>query len=239
MYASQAHFVEVVHVLRTQIPFLGFDRHRLDVSRELERHLVGWRHRCAPVLAHIKCVAKREENWHCVSDELGAIVPSPPLVAVRLLIKKSEHEYGMLDDIRAYRSVVEKTYKYESLEELIASIKKNVIGPAEAKGERIAVRQLEQAYQNHGELLTNRLRRGTPLHFGVDSLDAMQSCALSDPDAQGVPAAGTASNGGKALRTRRGFEHQQLLDLGRQNKNRSPRLVAAQPGPPRPLRVRR
>jgi hypothetical protein len=68
-----------------------------------------------------------------VLQELGAIVPGLPLVAVHLLIKKSEHEYGMLDDIRAYRSVVEKTYVYESLEELIASIKENVIGPAEAK----------------------------------------------------------------------------------------------------------
>ena len=54
-------------------------------------------------------------------------------VAVRLLIKKSAHEYGMLDYIRAYRSVVEKTYEYESMEELIASIKENIIGPAEAK----------------------------------------------------------------------------------------------------------
>jgi len=51
----------------------------------------------------------------------------------------------------------------------------------------------------------------------------MQSCALSDPDAQGVPAAGTASNGGKALRTRRGFEHQQLLDLGRQKQESQPK----------------
>jgi pentapeptide repeat protein len=65
--------------------------------------------------------------------ELGAIVPAFPSVAVRLLIKKSEHEYGMLDFIRQFRSVVEKTYEYESLEELIASIKENVIGPAEAK----------------------------------------------------------------------------------------------------------
>jgi hypothetical protein len=68
-----------------------------------------------------------------VLQELQAIVPGLPSVAVRLLIKKSEHEYGMLDYIRAYRSVVEKTYEYESLEELIASIKENVIGPAETK----------------------------------------------------------------------------------------------------------
>jgi len=66
-------------------------------------------------------------------QELGVIVPALPSVAVRLLIKKSEHEHGMLDYIRRYRSVVENTYEYESLEELIASIKESVVGPAEAK----------------------------------------------------------------------------------------------------------
>ena len=74
-----------------------------------------------------------------VLQELQAIVPGLPSVAVRLLIKKSELQYGMLDYIRTYRSVVEKAYEYESLEELIASIKENVIGPAEAK-----VKQLRQ-----------------------------------------------------------------------------------------------
>jgi uncharacterized protein YjbI with pentapeptide repeats len=37
-----------------------------------------------------------------VLQELQAIVPGLPSVAVRLLIKKSEHEHGMLDYIRAY-----------------------------------------------------------------------------------------------------------------------------------------
>ena len=46
----------------------------------------------------------------------------------------------MLDSIRAYRSVVEKAYEYESLEELIASIKENVIGPAEAKVKKLRQR---------------------------------------------------------------------------------------------------
>ena len=65
--------------------------------------------------------------------ELEAIVPAFPSVAVHLLIKKSEYEYGMLDYIRRYRSVVENIYEYESLEEVIASIKENIIVPAEAK----------------------------------------------------------------------------------------------------------
>jgi hypothetical protein len=68
-----------------------------------------------------------------VLQELQAIVPALPSVAVRLLIKKSEHEYGMLDYIKAYRSVGEKTYEYQRMEDLIASIKENVIAPAEAK----------------------------------------------------------------------------------------------------------
>jgi uncharacterized protein YjbI with pentapeptide repeats len=65
--------------------------------------------------------------------ELGAIVPAFPSVAVRLMIKKSEHEYGMLDYIRKFASVVGNTYEYESPEEVIASVKENVVGPAEAK----------------------------------------------------------------------------------------------------------
>ena len=65
--------------------------------------------------------------------ELQAIVPDLPSVAVRLLIKKSEHEYGMLDFIRRYKSVIENTYEYDNVEDVIASIKENIIGPAEAK----------------------------------------------------------------------------------------------------------
>jgi hypothetical protein len=68
-----------------------------------------------------------------VLQELQAIVPSLPSVTVRLLLKKSTHEYSMLDYIRRYRFIVERTYEYENVEEVITSIKENVIGPAEAK----------------------------------------------------------------------------------------------------------
>jgi uncharacterized protein YjbI with pentapeptide repeats len=68
-----------------------------------------------------------------VLEELALIIPNLPTVAVHFLIKKSEPKYGMLDYFRAFKSVTEKTYEYESLEEVITSIKENVIGPAEAK----------------------------------------------------------------------------------------------------------
>ena len=69
--------------------------------------------------------------------ELGAIVPAFPSVAVRLMIKKSEHEYGMLDSIRLHRSVVEDTYEYEDTDKVIASVKENIIAPAEVKVEEL------------------------------------------------------------------------------------------------------
>jgi hypothetical protein len=71
--------------------------------------------------------------------ELGAIVPAFPSVAVRLMVKKSAPEYGMLDSIRLHRSVVGNTYKYKTEQEVIALIKEKIINPAEAK-----VRQLRR-----------------------------------------------------------------------------------------------
>jgi hypothetical protein len=75
-----------------------------------------------------------------VPQELQAIVPNFPKLAVLLLRQKSEPEHGMLDEIRSFKSLVEDTYLYENLEEVIASIKENVLGPAEAK-----VKELRQA----------------------------------------------------------------------------------------------
>jgi hypothetical protein len=72
--------------------------------------------------------------------ELVAIVPDFPSVAVRLLIKKSAPEYGMLDFIRKFSSVVKNTFEYENEQEVIASIKEQLIVPAEAK-----VRELRQS----------------------------------------------------------------------------------------------
>jgi uncharacterized protein YjbI with pentapeptide repeats len=65
--------------------------------------------------------------------ELVSIVPALPSVAVRLLIKKAAPEYGMLDFIRKFSSVVKDTFAYDNEQEVIASIKENIILPAEEK----------------------------------------------------------------------------------------------------------
>ena len=68
-----------------------------------------------------------------VLQELQAIVPDFPSVAVRFLIKKPQHEPGMLDHIRKFPWVVGGAYEYEREAEVIASIQENVLGPAETK----------------------------------------------------------------------------------------------------------
>jgi uncharacterized protein YjbI with pentapeptide repeats len=97
-----------------------------------------------PTLGTIKTLASMARfviadltDARSVLQELQATVPALPSVAVRLLLKKSAPEYGMLDEIRLFRSVVEKTYAYENVEEVIASIKENIIAPAEAKVEEL------------------------------------------------------------------------------------------------------
>jgi hypothetical protein len=67
-----------------------------------------------------------------VPQELQIIDTHCRTVAVRLIKKRGEPEYGMLD-FRNSPWFVKGRCEYDSSEELIASIEKNVIGPAEDK----------------------------------------------------------------------------------------------------------
>ena len=67
-----------------------------------------------------------------VPQELQIIDMHCRTVAVRLIKKRGEPEYGMLD-FRNSPWFAKDTYEHENEEEVIASIEKNVIGPAEAK----------------------------------------------------------------------------------------------------------
>jgi len=67
-----------------------------------------------------------------VPQELQIIDTHCRTVAVRLIKKRGEPEYGMLD-FRNSPWFVKGRYEYENAEELITSIKENIIGPAEAK----------------------------------------------------------------------------------------------------------
>jgi hypothetical protein len=68
-----------------------------------------------------------------VVQEMQAIVPNFPSVAVRFIIKKSEREPGMFDHIRRFPWVLDGAFEYENPEEVIASINDNILRPVEEK----------------------------------------------------------------------------------------------------------
>jgi hypothetical protein len=64
-----------------------------------------------------------------VVQELQAIVPNLPSVAVRFIIKKSESEPAMFDHIRRYPWVLDGAFEYENPEEVIKSINHSILEP--------------------------------------------------------------------------------------------------------------
>ena len=67
-----------------------------------------------------------------IPQELMKIVPALPSVAVRPILMKSQHEWGMFQDLRRYPWVLEP-FLYVDQDHLLRSIADNVIAPAEAK----------------------------------------------------------------------------------------------------------
>ena len=68
-----------------------------------------------------------------VVQEMQAIVPNLPSVAVRFIIKKSEREPGMFDHIRRFPWVLGGAFEYDNPEEVIESINDSILKPIEAK----------------------------------------------------------------------------------------------------------
>ncbi len=71
-----------------------------------------------------------------IPQELQAIVPDLPSVPVQPLLESSYREYAMFEHFRRYPWVLE-TYYYDSIGEVLASLKEKVIDPAEAKAKEL------------------------------------------------------------------------------------------------------
>ncbi len=67
-----------------------------------------------------------------IPQELQAIVPNLPSVAVRPIIVRGEREYGMFEHFKRYPWVL-PVYEYADTPQLLASLLEQVISPAEAK----------------------------------------------------------------------------------------------------------
>jgi hypothetical protein len=86
-----------------------------------------------PILAHMaRFVIADITEAKSIPAELQCIVPNLPSVPVMPLVLRSERGYALFEHIRRYNSVLEP-YEYESKEELLVSLGKKVIAPAEPK----------------------------------------------------------------------------------------------------------
>ena len=84
-------------------------------------------------LAHMaKFVIADITDAKSIPQELTIIVKNLPSVPVQPLLLASQHEYGMFEHFRNFRSVLPIVF-YNSQVELLASVEQKVIAPAEAK----------------------------------------------------------------------------------------------------------
>jgi hypothetical protein len=75
-----------------------------------------------------------------IPQELQRIVPDLPSLPVQPLILSSEYEYSMFQDFLDYPWVL-APYRYDSPENLLASLEERVIAPAAAKAEETEERR--------------------------------------------------------------------------------------------------
>jgi hypothetical protein len=74
-----------------------------------------------------------------IPQELMAIVPSLPSVPVQPLLLASQHEYGMFEHFRGFKSVLEPVL-YEDQQTLLAELPEKVIAPAERQARALTAK---------------------------------------------------------------------------------------------------
>ena len=115
--------------LRTQgyLPIL-FDFHK-PTSRDITETVSTLAHLARFVIADIT-------DAKSIPQELMAIVPNLPSVAVQPLLLTSQHEYGMFEHFARYPWVL-PVYRYVDQECLLQSLNEKVIAPAEQKAKEL------------------------------------------------------------------------------------------------------
>jgi uncharacterized protein YjbI with pentapeptide repeats len=112
---------------RNYLPIL-FDFEK-PASRDLTETISTLAHMARFIIADLS-------DARSIPQELQRIIPDLPSVPVKPLLQGSAEEYSMFEHFKSYSWVL-PPYRYKSTKEVIASLTKKVIAPAELKAKRL------------------------------------------------------------------------------------------------------
>lgn len=124
---------EVLDAIREELRKRNYLPILFDFEKPASRDLTE----AVSTLAHMaKFIIADLTDAKSIPAELAEVVKDLPSVPVQPLILASEEEYALFGSLKRYPWVL-KTYRYESKDELLASIDTKVIAPADAEALRI------------------------------------------------------------------------------------------------------
>jgi Pentapeptide repeats (8 copies) len=127
----------VLDSLRNELRNRGFLPILFDFAKPSRRNLTE----TVSTLAHLaRFIIADLTDAKSIPQELQHIIPSLPSVPVQPLLLSSQREYAMFKDLLDFLSVL-MPHRYNSLKDLLASLGKKVIAPAEAKAQEIEKRR--------------------------------------------------------------------------------------------------
>jgi len=124
---------EILDALREELRNRNYSPVLFDFEKPASRDLTE----TISTLAHMaRFIIADITDAKSIPQELQAIVPDLPSVPVQPLLENSYREYAMFEHFKRYPWVLE-TYYYNSIEEVLASLKEKIINPAEKKSVEI------------------------------------------------------------------------------------------------------
>ena len=127
----------VLHALQTELR----QRHWVPVVCDFERPSNRNLTETVSTLAHLaRFVIADITDAKSIPQELQRIVPGLPSLTIQPIILSASYEYGMFADFLDYPWVL-PLYRYDSIDQLLASLVERVIHPADAKAVEIIERR--------------------------------------------------------------------------------------------------
>ena len=125
----------VLEAIRQELRVRGYAPILFDFEKPISRDLTE----TIRTLAHLsRFIIADITDAKSIPQELMAVVPALPSVAVSPIILRTQREYAMFEHFRRFPWVF-PVYEYDDVPHLFATITEHIIAPAEAKVEELAL----------------------------------------------------------------------------------------------------